>query len=98
MTPEAQQVIDAAFEMMAATKKAYPQEGTPEFFALTNIAHRLECACLAYKRSLVAAPMGREGASESGDKEEIQRLRKIIEDGESFVSSLQQQIDRLTTK
>jgi hypothetical protein len=48
------QLIDAAFEMVAATKKAYPVEGTPEFFALTDTAHRLECACIAYKQSLAA--------------------------------------------
>lgn len=55
MTPATQQLIDAAFEMMAATKKEYPKEGTPEFFALTDVAHRLECAGIAYKRELVAA-------------------------------------------
>lgn len=49
-------LIDAAFEMVAATKKPYPKEGTPEFFALTDVAHRLECACIAYKKTFTTAP------------------------------------------
>jgi len=52
MNTATKELIDAAFEMVTATKKPYPKEGTPEFFALTDVAHRLECACIAYKASI----------------------------------------------
>lgn len=73
-------LIDAAFEMAAATKKEYPKESTPEFFALTDVAHRLECACIAYKSALASPTPIVAPTQEAGQEGEAEQMIAWIGD------------------